>query len=346
MRQTSNRFEQRIVLGNRPLFGDRWRGGDAIRPDGWGRPTAPRRHIGRLLVQRSPLLCPAFLEGNVASLPCPTARPLTEGLLPRRRSEGLRSLPANSSSARKLELSERPYIRRVASSRLFSPVIRAEMFNIYYAQMCLRYATESRIIPGTGMEETILCIVHADLDPSLQDRVGTSEPTRQPFTLARTLQSAKWIYSMRASYEDLGKFFQTQLCIFDQTGSVNRKQESGRHSVRTEEDIEMVKQNCAMMGLQATTGVAGKRKLEAATAPGDSSPAKNGRWEADDCIARLQAVAVPADAWRSPAPSLAATLLTTDDEFDEDEFEDELSDEERGMGVPEQARFTQQPYNR
>ncbi|KAJ8981705.1 hypothetical protein NQ317_017749 [Molorchus minor] len=100
-----------------------------------------------------------------------------------------------------------------------------------------------------------------------------------------------------------------------------------------------------MMGLQATTGVAGKRKLEAATALGDSSPAKNGRWEAEDCIARLQAVAVPADTWRSPTPSLASTLLTTDDEFEEDEFEDELSDEEKCVGVPEPAKFTQQPYN-
>ncbi|XP_019870666.1 uncharacterized protein LOC109599140 isoform X2 [Aethina tumida] len=114
-----------------------------------------------------------------------------------------------------------------------------------------------------------------------------------------------------------------------------------------------------MMGLQATTGVAagGKRKLveAAATAatPGDPTPAKNGRWEAEDCIARLQAVAVPADAWRAPsAPitpvpastSLAATLLTADEEFDDDEFEDELSDEERCVGVPEPARFTSQPY--
>lgn len=100
-------------------------------------------------------------------------------------------------------------------------------------------------------------------------------------------------------------------------------------------------QNCAMMGLQATTGVAGKRKLEAATAPGESTPAKNGRWEADDCIARLQAVAVPAaDTWRSPTPSLTATLLTTDDDFDDDEFDDELSDEERCI-VPEPVRFIQ-----
>ncbi|KAG5900583.1 hypothetical protein JTB14_022886 [Gonioctena quinquepunctata] len=116
-------------------------------------------------------------------------------------------------------------------------------------------------------------------------------------------------------------------------------------------------QNCAMMGLQATTGVAagGKRKLEvAAMAPPDSSatPAKNGRWEAvDDCIARLQAVAVPAtaDAWRAPTPSLTATLLT-DDDFDDDDFDDELSDEEKcaiGAPPPEPVRFAQTPtYNR
>lgn len=122
--------------------------------------------------------------------------------------------------------------------------------------------------------------------------------------------------------------------------------------------------NCAMMGLQATTGVGvtGKRKLEAATTPADSStPAKNGRWEAEDCIARLQAVAVPtADAWRAPTPSLAATLLTTtDDEFDDDDFDDELSDDEKcstsltpsttsvNVMMPEPARYTQQPpYNR
>lgn len=81
-----------------------------------------------------------------------------------------------------------------------------------------------------------------------------------------------------------------------------------------------------MMGLQATTG---KRKLESAAAPGDSPPVKSGRWEAEDCIARLQAVAVPSDAWRTPTPSLAATLLSADDFDDEDEFDDELSDDDR-----------------
>lgn len=99
-----------------------------------------------------------------------------------------------------------------------------------------------------------------------------------------------------------------------------------------------------MMGLQATTG---KRKLEAAATPGDSSPPKTGRWEADDCIARLQAVAVPSDTWRSPTPSLAATLLSSSDEYeDDDEFDDELSDDDRCVGVPEPARFSQQPFNR
>ncbi|CAH0550533.1 unnamed protein product [Brassicogethes aeneus] len=109
--------------------------------------------------------------------------------------------------------------------------------------------------------------------------------------------------------------------------------------------FETQQQNCAMMGLQATQGVgAQKRKSEEATAPGDPTPAKNGRWEADDCIARLRAVAVPADAWRAPTPSLAATLLDPDDDFDEDEFEDELSDEERCGGMPpEPARFYSQP---
>ncbi|XP_028141169.1 uncharacterized protein LOC114335183 isoform X2 [Diabrotica virgifera virgifera] len=135
----------------------------------------------------------------------------------------------------------------------------------------------------------------------------------------------------------------------------------------------MIFKNCAMMGLQTTTGVAAggggtgcKRKLEAATAPLDSStpPAKTGRWEADDCIARLQAVAVPtADAWRTPTPSLAASLLTTtvassgpeavtttlDDDFDDEEFDDELSDDEKGGSgstIPEPARFTPYQYSR
>lgn len=98
-----------------------------------------------------------------------------------------------------------------------------------------------------------------------------------------------------------------------------------------------------MMGLQATTG---KRKLESATVPGEMSPAKSGRWEAEDCIARLQAVAVPSDTWRTPTPSLAATLLSNDEFEDDDEFEDELSDDDRCAVVAEPARFSQPPYPR
>lgn len=125
-----------------------------------------------------------------------------------------------------------------------------------------------------------------------------------------------------------------------------------------------------MMGLQATSAIGAaaggnKRKLdgESATTPhslDSPTPVKNGRWDtaADDCIARLRAVAVPAaDVWRAPTPSLAATLLTsTDDEFDDDEFEDELSSDEDRFGatqssitpVPEQfPKFLQhQTYNR
>lgn len=80
-----------------------------------------------------------------------------------------------------------------------------------------------------------------------------------------------------------------------------------------------------MMGLQATTG---KRKLEeaAAAAPSDltSPPAKSGRWEPDDCIARLRAVAVPGEAWRSTA----AFLATADDLDDDDDFDDDLSSDD------------------
>lgn len=103
-----------------------------------------------------------------------------------------------------------------------------------------------------------------------------------------------------------------------------------------------------MMGLQATTG---KRKLEAAATPGESSPAKNGRWEADDCIARLQAVAVPGETavptWCPPTPSLASTLLLSGDEFeDEDDFEEELSfdDDRQCPEVPQTARYSH-PYH-
>lgn len=100
-------------------------------------------------------------------------------------------------------------------------------------------------------------------------------------------------------------------------------------------------QNCAMMGVSAMCG--SKRKLE--TMSGGSAPCKAARWEPEDCIARLQAVAVPGDSWR-PLPTQQATPLqqTTptearlrprpasvadlpdEDDDDEDEFDDESSD--------------------
>lgn len=97
-----------------------------------------------------------------------------------------------------------------------------------------------------------------------------------------------------------------------------------------------------MMGVQAT---AGKRKLETAATAGDSCPVKTGRWEpsgTEDCIARLQAVAVPGDAWRptptpTPTPILSSTLLS-DDFDDDDDFEDELSDDDRCSGAPDPLR--------
>lgn len=105
-----------------------------------------------------------------------------------------------------------------------------------------------------------------------------------------------------------------------------------------------------MMGVQAT---AGKRKLETAATAGDSCPVKTGRWEpagTDDCIARLQAVAVPGDAWRptptpTPTPILSSTLLSSDDFDDDDDFEDELSDDDRcsGAGIPDPLRYGAQP---
>lgn len=98
-----------------------------------------------------------------------------------------------------------------------------------------------------------------------------------------------------------------------------------------------------MMGVQATSG---KRKLETAATAGDSCPVKTGRWEpagTEDCIARLQAVAVPGDAWRptptpTPTPILSSTLLSTDDFDDDDDFDDELSDDDRCSGAPDPLR--------
>lgn len=101
-----------------------------------------------------------------------------------------------------------------------------------------------------------------------------------------------------------------------------------------------------MMGVQVT---ASKRKLEtAATAGNDICPAKAGRWEpagTEDCIARLQAVAVPSDAWRptpvptpppptTPTPTTTATFLSADEFDEDDEFEDELSDDDRCSIAP------------
>lgn len=110
------------------------------------------------------------------------------------------------------------------------------------------------------------------------------------------------------------------------------------------EHFSCVFQNCAMMGLQTTTG---KRKLEAAATPSDiSSPAKSGRWEADDCIARLRAVAVPGESsWRPPTPATTTTTTTTSvttflssaaDDFvdDDDDFDDDLSSDEDRFPPP------------
>ncbi|KAJ8935297.1 hypothetical protein NQ318_015331 [Aromia moschata] len=55
-----------------------------------------------------------------------------------------------------------------------------------------------------------------------------------------------WVYSMRAAYEIHFDHFSWSvkrfLHLYRQTGSVNRKQGSGRSKVRTEEDVEMVRQ--------------------------------------------------------------------------------------------------------
>lgn len=102
------------------------------------------------------------------------------------------------------------------------------------------------------------------------------------------------------------------------------------------------------MGLQATTG---KRKLEAAATPSDlSPPAKSGRWEADDCIARLRAVAVPGETWRPPTPAtfLTTTTTTTPDDFvdDDDDFDDDLSsDDDRCPPPPPQPPTNSSTYS-
>lgn len=102
-----------------------------------------------------------------------------------------------------------------------------------------------------------------------------------------------------------------------------------------------------MMGLQATTG---KRKLEAAAAPSDlSSPAKSGRWEADDCIARLRAVAVPGEtSWRPPTPAATTTFLTAAaaDDFvdDDDDFDDDLSSDDDRFPTTTTTATSTTPY--
>lgn len=153
-------------------------------------------------------------------------------------------------------------------------------------------------------------------------------------------------------------------------------------------EVQQQYANCVMMGVEAaatTTTTAGgmggmpvggmnhsnsgnstaaitvKRKLDyqqhidaqVDEGVGDVPPAKTGRWDADDCIARLQAVAVPAaaDMWRSTGAGTTTTTVTTvtttslrlDPDFDEEdeEFEDDLSDtdEQTGLMPPEQAKY-------
>lgn len=78
-----------------------------------------------------------------------------------------------------------------------------------------------------------------------------------------------------------------------------------------------------MMGVSATCG--SKRKLEVLS--GGGAPCKAARWEPEDCIARLQAVAVPGDSWRpNPCTTPLRRPLPDDDEEDDDEFDDESSD--------------------
>lgn len=109
--------------------------------------------------------------------------------------------------------------------------------------------------------------------------------------------------------------------------------------------LKLFFQNCAMMGLQANTG---KRKLEAAATPSDiSSPAKSGRWEAEDCIARLRAVAVPGETtWRPSTPATTTLLSSAADDFvdDDDDFDDDLSSDEDRFPAPPPPSTTTTPY--
>ncbi|VEN47813.1 unnamed protein product, partial [Callosobruchus maculatus] len=78
----------------------------------------------------------------------------------------------------------------------------------------------------------------------------------------------------------------------------------------------------------------------------DCSNGKNTRWEsAEDCIARLRAVAIPVDNWRSPV-SPKGTIVPDDEYEDDEDFEDELSsDDDKVQEIMPQSRF-QQGYNR
>nr|CAI5818077.1 unnamed protein product [Callosobruchus analis] len=60
----------------------------------------------------------------------------------------------------------------------------------------------------------------------------------------------------------------------------------------------------------------------------DCSNGKNTRWEsAEDCIARLRAVAIPVDNWRSPV-SPKGTIVPDDEYEDDEDFEDDLSSDD------------------
>ncbi|XP_019759409.1 uncharacterized protein LOC109537229 isoform X1 [Dendroctonus ponderosae] len=100
------------------------------------------------------------------------------------------------------------------------------------------------------------------------------------------------------------------------------------------------KQNCAMMGLQTTSSavVNNKRKFE--TWDYRASPSKISKWDvstsSDDCIARLQAVAVPSpDAWYR-FPSAVSEENCTFYDFDD---LSSSSDDDMGRCSPEPPRF-------
>ncbi|CAH1969632.1 unnamed protein product [Acanthoscelides obtectus] len=73
----------------------------------------------------------------------------------------------------------------------------------------------------------------------------------------------------------------------------------------------------------------------------ESCNVKNMRWEStEDCIARLRAVAIPVNNWRSPVNPKGT--LVSDEEYEDDDFEDELSsDDDKVQEVIPQVRFQQ-----